>query len=120
VKIRNIALAAVLALVVALPVSAAAPVWGVRTGDTVTCTNATSVATDCFGTQTDYFFKTNGVRYSFTCSVTCTWGEHVTFTRVQVRIGARYTWVSRYVFDGYNVWLTVPANSTVSYTGARI
>ncbi len=87
--------------------------WGTRVGNVVTYVNNTNDVAQ--GYLDNYY--TGGKQATFTASdnaLLFSSGIHVTYTRVKVG----YRWISVYKFDGYNLWLNVPANSTVTVTGS--
>lgn len=88
-------------------------VYGTQSGQTMTFVNN---------------FDVKGSGYAVFASkvnVTCTapdgtegfWtNDHTTYTRVLAKYGTRYVWVYRYVYDGENIGLYIPAHSTVVIT----
>src|SRR5664279_3262892 len=91
--------------------------FGTRTGNVVTYVNNSGEVAQ--GYLDNYY--TGGKIATFTASSNAqyfSYGTHVTYTRMLKQYGTRYVWVYVYVFDGYNLWLNVPAHSTVTVTGS--
>lgn len=91
--------------------------FGTRVGNVVTYVNNTDETAQ--GYLENYY--TGGKTATFTASSNAqyfSYGQHTTYTRMLKQYGTRYVWVYVYVFDGYNLWLNVPAHSTVTVTGS--
>ena len=115
---RLIALFAALLIMAgfAAPAQAGTVTFGTRSGNVVTYVNDTGSVTQGYIEA----FYTGGKTATFVASdnaLNFSVGTHVTYKRVLEKWGTRYYWVNRYVFDGYNIYLNVPAHSTVTVTG---
>jgi len=117
------AVAAVFVFSITFLVASASPAFaqpvsfGTRTGNVVTYVNNTNEIAQ--GYLDNYY--TGGKIATFTASSNAqyfSYGTHVTYKRVLQQHGVRYVWVNVYVFDGYNLWLNVPAHSTATVTGS--
>jgi hypothetical protein len=91
--------------------------FGTRSGNVVTYVNNTDETAQGYLEN----YNTGGKTATFTASSNAqyfSYGTHVTYTRMLKQFGTRYVWVYAYVFDGYNLWLNVPAHSTATVTGS--
>lgn len=110
----------------AKPAFAAMPnVSGTRIGNVVTYVNnydEVANATIADGNY-NYFYTGANKKATFTASsnaINFSYGAAVTYTRMLKRYGMRFVWVNVYMQDGYYLWMSIPAHSTVTVTATLL
>lgn len=95
------------------PAFAMGVTFGTQVGKTVTYVNNTDQETQGY---INYFATTSkqGALIASPNAISFTCGEHVTWKYVTRKFGYRWITSPIYVFDGYNLFLNVPAQSIVT------